>query len=72
MSLSDEIEWRPSPNYNVRLLPIRFLIIHYTGMEDGDLAVQQGQHRVLRPQQAAQQGDDVVDLGRAGVPRGGG
>ena len=40
MSLADEIEWRPSPNYNVRLLPIRFLIMHYTGMEDGDMAVQ--------------------------------
>jgi len=40
MSLADEIERRPSPNYNARLLPIRFLVIHYTGMADGERAIQ--------------------------------
>ncbi|MBS3960710.1 MAG: N-acetylmuramoyl-L-alanine amidase [Sandarakinorhabdus sp.] len=39
MTAPDRIEWRPSPNCNARLLPIRFLVLHYTGMEDGDLAV---------------------------------
>lgn len=36
MSLAQEIIWRPSPNFNERLLPIRFIILHYTGMKDGD------------------------------------
>ena len=43
MSLADEIEWRPSPNYNARVVPegqrpIRQIILHYTGMEDGQAA----------------------------------
>lgn len=43
MSLADEIHWRPSPNYNVRVAPegkapIRHLILHYTGMESGQAA----------------------------------
>lgn len=25
--------WRPSPNHDIRTLPIRFIILHYTGME---------------------------------------
>lgn len=36
MSLADEIIWRPSPNFDERVLPIRFIILHYTGMKDGD------------------------------------
>jgi N-acetylmuramoyl-L-alanine amidase len=45
MSLADEIEWRPSPNYNARLVPegqrpIRQIILHYTGMEEGEAAVE--------------------------------
>ncbi|PZU47111.1 MAG: N-acetylmuramoyl-L-alanine amidase [Sphingomonas sp.] len=44
MSLADEIEWRPSPNYNARVVPegqrpIRHIILHYTGMESGEAAV---------------------------------
>jgi len=39
MSLADEILWRPSPNFNARAVPIRFIILHYTGMKDGDDAV---------------------------------
>jgi N-acetylmuramoyl-L-alanine amidase len=44
MSLADEIEWRPSPNYNARVVsegerPIRHIILHYTGMKDGEAAV---------------------------------
>ncbi|WP_199554884.1 N-acetylmuramoyl-L-alanine amidase [Sandaracinobacteroides hominis] len=44
MSLADEIEWRPSPNYNVRVVPegkapIRHLILHYTGMQVAEEAV---------------------------------
>lgn len=44
MRLADEIEWRPSPNYNARVVPegqrpIRQIILHYTGMEDGEAAV---------------------------------
>lgn len=44
MSLADEIEWRPSPNYNARIVPegkrpIRHIILHYTGMESGEAAV---------------------------------
>lgn len=35
MSLSGRILWRPSPNFNARRLPIRFLVLHYTGMADG-------------------------------------
>ena len=40
MSLADEIHWRPSPNYNERIVPegkrpIRHLILHYTGMKSG-------------------------------------
>jgi N-acetylmuramoyl-L-alanine amidase len=43
MSLSDEIIWRPSPNYNARVVPdgeapIRQIILHYTGMQDGQAA----------------------------------
>jgi N-acetylmuramoyl-L-alanine amidase len=46
MSLAEEIEWRPSPNYNARVVPegrrpIRHLILHYTGMQDGESAVEQ-------------------------------
>jgi N-acetylmuramoyl-L-alanine amidase len=33
MSLADEIHWRPSPNFDVRLLPLQFIVIHYTGMK---------------------------------------
>lgn len=45
MSLADEIEWRPSPNYNAREVaegerPIRQLILHYTGMQEGEAAVE--------------------------------
>jgi N-acetylmuramoyl-L-alanine amidase len=44
MSLADEIEWRPSPNYNARVMPeggrpVRQIILHYTGMQDGQAAV---------------------------------
>jgi N-acetylmuramoyl-L-alanine amidase len=44
MSLADEIEWRPSPNYDSRRPPgdgpaIRQLILHYTGMQSGDAAI---------------------------------
>jgi N-acetylmuramoyl-L-alanine amidase len=35
MRLKDEIQWQPSPNFDVRQLPIRFIILHYTGMRDG-------------------------------------
>lgn len=43
MSLADEIIWRPSPNYNARVVaesrrPIRHLILHYTGMQTGQAA----------------------------------
>jgi N-acetylmuramoyl-L-alanine amidase len=43
MSLADDIHWRPSPNYNARVpregrAPIRHLILHYTGMPDGQAA----------------------------------
>ena len=40
MSLADRMEWRPSPNYNVRLRPISILVIHYTGMPDAEEAIQ--------------------------------
>jgi len=36
MSLAQEISWTPSPNFDARRLPIRFIILHYTGMKDGD------------------------------------
>ncbi len=44
MSLSDEIEWLPSPNYDARRAgpdgpAIRQLVMHYTGMPDADEAV---------------------------------
>lgn len=32
MSLSDEIACIPSPNHDERRLPVRFIILHYTGM----------------------------------------
>lgn len=35
----DEMKWRPSPNYDARTLPIRFIILHYTGMEQADEAL---------------------------------
>jgi N-acetylmuramoyl-L-alanine amidase len=45
MSLADEIEWRPSPNYNARVVPeglrpVRHLVLHYTGMPEGEAAVE--------------------------------
>ncbi|MGL6044186.1 MAG: N-acetylmuramoyl-L-alanine amidase, partial [Sandaracinobacteroides sp.] len=44
MSLASEIQWRPSPNYNDRVVPeglrpVRQLILHYTGMQEGEAAV---------------------------------
>lgn len=39
MSLSDKIEWRPSPSFDVRRRPVSIIVIHYTGMTDGDAAV---------------------------------
>jgi N-acetylmuramoyl-L-alanine amidase len=39
MSLADEIAWVPSPNFDARAGPIRFLVLHYTGMPDGEDAV---------------------------------
>lgn len=39
MSLADEIDWRPSPNYDERRAPLRFIVLHYTGMTDGEAAV---------------------------------
>jgi N-acetylmuramoyl-L-alanine amidase len=40
MSLADEIAWRPSPNFDARSGAIRFLILHYTGMEHGEEALE--------------------------------
>ena len=34
-----KIETRPSPNFDDRTLPMRFLILHYTGMESGAAAI---------------------------------
>jgi N-acetylmuramoyl-L-alanine amidase len=39
MSLADETEWRPSPNFDARRHPIQFIVLHYTGMKDGEAAV---------------------------------
>jgi len=36
----------PSPNFNERKLPISLIILHYTGMESGDVALQ----RMCEPQ----------------------
>lgn len=35
----EEIGWRPSPNFDARTLPVRFLVIHYTGMPVVDEAL---------------------------------
>lgn len=40
MSLAEEMQWRPSPNFDVRLAPIRFIIIHYTGMVSAEQALE--------------------------------
>ena len=40
MSLADEILWRPSPNFDVRLLPLSHIVLHYTGMQVGEQALQ--------------------------------
>lgn len=40
MSLADEIQWRPSPNYDARAAEIGILVIHYTGMTDAEDALQ--------------------------------
>lgn len=35
-----KIEFRSSPNFDDRTLPVQFLILHYTGMETGQAAIQ--------------------------------
>ncbi len=35
-----EIIQAPSPNYNIRALPISMLLLHYTGMQSGQAALQ--------------------------------
>ncbi|MFA7440135.1 MAG: N-acetylmuramoyl-L-alanine amidase [Sphingomonadaceae bacterium] len=34
------IHWRPSPNHDARALPVRFLLLHYTGMPNTDAALE--------------------------------
>ena len=33
------MEWRPSPNFGKRKLPINMLVLHYTGMQSGKAAL---------------------------------
>lgn len=35
-----KIEHHPSPNFDARTLPVQFLILHYTGMETGEAAIE--------------------------------
>lgn len=36
----NDIHWRPSPNHDIRTLPIRFIILHYTGMQSAAAALE--------------------------------
>lgn len=33
------MDWLPSPNFDERTLPVTILVLHYTGMPDGDEAI---------------------------------
>ena len=34
------MQWKPSPNFNERALPISMLVLHYTGMKDAASAIE--------------------------------
>ena len=46
----------PSPNFNERKLPLDMLVLHYTGMENGDVAIER-----LRDEKAQVSAHYVVD-----------